>query len=376
MESRVSLKCIAGSIITALSLFVVAYDKFFEKPIYRVIACGLIIIAFFMLNSTKKDNDVSFFRVIRFIFLTWIICVCVGIIQGVGKTLRLAELESLLFAGLMTFLLCSYKIIILPFKIVFYLFTAYLYYICFFVGTSFFEIFAHGAGGGITILLLSLAIPIQLIDYRDRGRINLLPPVIIIPLSIYGWSRTGLYASLAYLATILVIGVGQINRKHLKILLYLGLTVLFVYLITTYWSLFEESEIYSKIRDQHSSRWANRDMIWVSYFRALTPTTFLFGVPLDVSHKIEGFTNMHNSFLHLHSQTGLYGLIMIVFFLKSAIKYLKYNVFVFLLFLVLILRCIFDMVYFFSMFDFAFFIFLFGQNSLLSKKDNVAFRLL
>jgi hypothetical protein len=186
-----------------------------------------------------------------------------------------------------------------------------------------------------------------------------------------------LFASLVYLATILIVGVGHIKRKNLKILLYLGLTALIMYLIATFWYLFEDSEIYSKLgNQQNNSDFGGRNVIWASYFSSLSLPTFLFGVPLDESRDIAGFTNMHNSFLLLHSQTGLYGLILIVFFLKSALKYLKYNVFVFFLFLVLILRCMFDMVYFFSMFDFAFFMFLFGQDSLLSKRDNVALRLL
>lgn len=363
-----------ASWLIAASLLFSVYNEFFFKPINAVLYIGIVLVSVSILygsfNAVLKDR---LNKTILYALGVWLWCVVLAIIQDGENPQRIPVLEALVYSGLLVFLLGSLKIFIFPLKIALYLIIAFFYYEYFIIGDVLYGIQDYGveglhSGSINTVILLSISITIQVVDYRDNSKLALLPSMLIIPIAIMSWNRTGLATSVIYFLSVLYVGTHEMKSKYMQIILMIIVTMVVAYAGNRYWNLIQDTPIFTKIEDGGLE--TGRNSIWASYFEGLGFTQYLLGRAIDSRHTLSGgFENAHNSFIMMHSQIGFLFFVFCFFSLKKIWYYFKRNKFLFLLFMVLILRSSFDMMFFFHPYDYAFYIFLFDFNRLNKKKQ-------
>ena len=100
--------------------------------------------------------------------------------------------------------------------------------------------------------------------------------------------------------------------------------------------------------------------IWQNYFNNLDFFRFIFGANILTDPWPDGKLlnyNYHSSFINLHLQTGIMGIITMALMIFSLIKFYKKNIMFFILFITIILRWSTDIGLFFESWDFIIFFF-------------------
>lgn len=371
-ESRIANR---NSWIIAFVILLFFYFIYFEfNLIYPVICIVLTITAIIasspLLNEVKlRKLRMTFF----YIIIIWLWCIIVAVIQGADKPLRMRELEYIILGGLLSFLFCNTKISVLPLYLVYYLLVLFFYYQYFIDGVEGYGTDAYGVMGMLsgaqnTIVLLSIGVIIQVVDYRENKKISLLPSIIILPIAIMSWNRTGLFTTILFVLTTFFVGSSFVKKKSRRLFLYVLLTIFLSVIVVANIDWFQSTSIYSKLETQGTE--TTRRQIWNEYFSDFGVLQFFFGKPIDDSHLLLGiFANAHNSFIMLHSLVGVFAIPFIIVVINRLIYFWKRNKFVFWLFMVLVVRCSFDMMYFFQPFDFVFYFFVFGAKGLFEKQE-------
>ena len=120
---------------------------------------------------------------------------------------------------------------------------------------------------------------------------------------------------------------------------------------------------------------SSRSTMWANYFDNLDFSRIIFGVNLETDPWDEGITNefnYHNSFINLHIQTGIVGLLIIMLMILTLFKLFWTNRIYFFLFIALIFRSFTDSVLFFGRYDFIFFFFIFTLLKKTSKFNHIS----
>lgn len=357
--SSLDIKSWAPSVFISLGILIGVLNAINPSPL-KLIVC-LLFAGVSLATSHINWNDNNKRQIISLIvvvFIAWVFNVISVFAQSGENPLRLVTLLYMLYAILVSFVLLNKRVSLIPLKITFYLTAFYFYYQCVILEVLADELFMFSAGGMMASILFSISIPIQLLDYRNNGRVSIIPPIVVFIVSIYSISRTALICSILFLLiNLLVISFGN---KKLRIL---GLLFLVIVVFVSYkWILqslddISALEIYNKFEYMGMDS-SSREDIWKVYFNDLDLGTFFLGRNVDKTHLILGFANTHNSFIQLHSQIGILSFIFIFYFIKSCIYYIRKDIYVFGLLLVLVLRCSFDTLFFFNIYDFAIIIFM------------------
>lgn len=363
-------------IISLTLLFTVYYELFVFKPLYPVICtAAAVLVVLFSFNNYKRQQLT---KVIVLIIALWLWCVLLAFIQGADKPLKLEALEMMIFGGLVALILCAPKVYMLPYYLVYYIIILFFYYQYFYLQIDTYGVMRRESGAINTIILLTLAVVLQAIDYRDNNRIPVLPSLLILPISIMSWNRTGFFMSLLYIVTVFYVGASKIKiRKH-RIGIYIIVSIISVFFIVRYYNWFSNSSLMQKF-DQYGVglESTGRTSIWNAYFTDFGFFQAIFGKPIDDSHQLLGsYTNPHNSFIMLHAQTGLMAFVIIFLMLKKLSQYWKSDKFIFFLFLVIIIRSFFDLSFFFRPYDYAFYFFMASGNNLLSQRGDYKFSII
>lgn len=226
----------------------------------------------------------------------------------------------------------------------------------------------------ISAMMIIACLFLYITLHMENKKIVFTPALLTAFFSIWGLGRAGIAASLILLLVLLFLKL-RTYRKHL----YIVIPILLVSFIFTYWffdDLYKFVMDYSILKnaiDHNVQRWTReasdpRLTYWANYFDNLDISRLIFGANVVEDPWPDGEINeynYHNSFIHLHLQTGLMGLIMMVLIICSLIKFYRCNILFFFLFLTLVFRSTFDSLIFFSRFDFVpfFFIFYFLTSS-------------
>jgi hypothetical protein len=263
---------------------------------------------------------------------------------------------------------------------VFYSLAAYfLFYM--FLGYSGDEVLKWSSSNNISIIMLISCISLYIIlDFENR-EINLIPAALTLLISIWGIGRGGIISSL-----ILFIGLLFFKYKNKSKYIFILVTTLILIFLLIF--LFSDSLIEFAINNNYLSNAAfrfiergdeftessARSNMWQNYYNNLDFQRIIFGAnvekdPWDTG--AENSYNYHNSFINLHLQTGILGLITICILLFALFKYYKINKLYFILLLVLLSRSLTDTMIFFGRYDFIpyFFIFAFINNSYIKGRQ-------
>jgi hypothetical protein len=237
---------------------------------------------------------------------------------------------------------------------------------------------------GISMMMLLAVIPFYLVTYRLNEKIDLKPAVITFFISIWGVGRSGILASFILLFCLFLI---KYESKYFRGIIFIFMVTIITILLYPYFdsqvqynifdgtfnnSFFNNAILnYAKTFD---STYSERDEIINYYFQNLDLIKLIFGVNPKTEYWPNGEIlayNYHNSFIALHSQTGLFGLLTIFVLVVSLFIFLSKDKIYSLLILTLLVRWSTDSYLFFEFFDFIplFFIFMLINKFTKSKRN-------
>ena len=226
---------------------------------------------------------------------------------------------------------------------------------------------------GISQMILIAAILYYLVSNRLNQKIDLKPAFITLIISIWGVGRSGILVGFVLLFGLFFL---KSESKVIRTML-ITFVMLFIFFmaiplygsteqIASFYGFFNDSFFKNAILNYgktFDSTYTERGDIYLNYFQNLDLFKFLFGVNPKTEYWPDGeflAYNYHNSFITLHSQTGLFGLIIILLLIISFFTFLKRDKIYSLLIVALSLRWSTDSYLFFEFFDFVplFFIFM------------------
>ena len=331
------------------------------------------IIAYYMAVPNDrpmiKRININFF-IITAVLLTWLAMTVSSLMKGRGGIMDLTVFRFLITGYLLASLLCFKSIKVGVLKIFFYFIVAFFYSLLIVRGINASDLYAHSSGAYVSSMLLPYTMVILYLDYRDSSKIDILPPVLTSLLILNTSSRTGAICGLALVAVVVIIGIGKINRPVLRIIMYILFGIITFLLIKRLTPLFVNMDIYAKFEAQGVDN-EDRQQIWNAYFTNFTWFDCLFGVNAYKRPELISYVkNMHNSFINLHLQVGIFSIFYFYEIIKTLLFYLRKREFYYLLlFLVLITYSFFNAAVFFTYFDFCFYLFVFNRLAINETKE-------
>lgn len=221
----------------------------------------------------------------------------------------------------------------------------------------------YSSWNGISTLMLVACISLYIILSMENKQIDLIPALVTLVISIWGIGRSGIASSFVLLLGLLFVRF----RAQTKYFYYLILCLFIAYLFHVLSMLAMDDSIFGNAIDHYFARktetgTSERLTMWTNYFNNLDIYRFIFGVNVVEDPWPEGELfeyNYHNSFINLHLQTGLMGLITMSLIFFAFFKFYRINQVFLILLLTLILRSSTDLLIFFGSFDFLPFFFIF-----------------
>ena len=219
---------------------------------------------------------------------------------------------------------------------------------------------------GVSMLMLVATICYYVVLYAERKKTDIWPALLTLIISIWGIGRSGVLSSMLILFGLLVMKYGQ-KRKYVYAIMFIGV-ILFIYQLSNRLEFIDSGLYYGNAYNKFIAMGAQkgpevRVNIWENYFYNLNAFRVLFGANILTDPWPEGESlafDYHNSFIHLHSQTGIYGLFLMALAFISLIYYYQVNQLLLFLFGALIVRWSTDMGMFFESWDFLFYYFIFN----------------
>lgn len=369
-----------SSLFIAAGVFMGFRELITPSPLNLLVSMLCSIIGVVMSGVLKNDfNRAQFFRVLLLVVIAWIFNVFSVFVQGGLNVLRLATLAYMIFTVTVTFIMVKRDLNLIPLKALFYYISFFFIYKLFVLGDSPDDIFSVSAGGMMVTILMTIAIPVQLLEFRRSKKVFLIPPIVILVISVFSLSRTGMLCAALYF--IIIMGTMTFQSSKKKVWGYLFFSVLvsiIVYAVVKYWDEIMALEMYEKFEERGVDV-NGRDDIWKQYLEEMDLLYLFFGRNIDKVHQLAGFANTHNSYIQLHSQIGILAFIYIYYYLRVCVYYMRHNWFSLLLLIVFIIRGFFDTPFFFSVFDFAMFMFIVDykeQTKRIPEEQLVSIRLL
>lgn len=366
MTGSLDIKAFIRSVLIAFS-FVVGL----ELSLRPSLGVHLTLVLIPMLCLTTCGSEISkrrkeFLFFVGYPFVTWVLLDFVTFMKGDFESFNVATLFTLTYASLTSFLLLYSNLKVWILKISQYIIILFFALQCVREGALDPEIFVYSSRAFIATILLSISASIQFLDYQKCHKVDLLPPLLIVYVSFYSWSRTGIICSVIYAVIILFTCIYRIPRKSMRLSLGVLFVALACWFVANNLEIIEEIDVYSKFEEKGMDL-ANRDNLWKSYFKGFGLEEFMLGGKITIVES--GVENAHNSLIQLHGQLGLVGMCMILFILGRWYNCLKNNLFLFFILTTLLALCAFNFVFFFTIYDFAIYLFIFSKRRALDRGD-------
>jgi hypothetical protein len=246
--------------------------------------------------------------------------------------------------------------------IVFYGLTAY-FLMLMLTGVDGHSALKYSSWNGISTLMLVACISLYIILSMENKPIDFMPALFTLVISIWGIGRSGIASSIVLLLGLLLIRLR--SKPHYIYRALLGFLFVFLfhelYLLVTDYSIFQNAFDHYFARRTETGP-SERMKMWTNYLNNLDLFRILFGLNVTEVPWVEGAVfeyNYHNSFINLHLQTGVMGLVIMALILFALFTFYRINPVFLVLLLTLVLRSSTDLLIFFGPFDFLplFFIF-------------------
>lgn len=212
---------------------------------------------------------------------------------------------------------------------------------------------------GISQAMLAACIPLYIVLNSENKKTDLIPALLTLFISVWGIGRSGILASLVLFSGLLLAKLKGRPKSVLHLAAYLVLAF-FVMAATNFSFIRGAVQHYA----ERGGTWRDeaRSTMWTNYFRNLDLQRVAFGANVVTDPWSEGEVNeynYHSSFISLHSQAGLAGLLTMALMILALAMLYRTNMVLFSLFLALSLRASVDQFIFFGRFDFIPFFFIF-----------------
>lgn len=220
---------------------------------------------------------------------------------------------------------------------------------------------------GISMMLLAACISLYIVLGVDGGKIDLKPALVTALICIWAIGRSGILSSVFLLGGLALITLQARTKNRYVYIFVVVLALLFAYLFfENLGALSENNVLLGNAVDNYSARSAAeaspRLVMWTNYLHNLDFFRLVFGANIFTDPWPEGEElgyNYHNSWISLHSQTGLMGLVIFALVALSLLKFWKNNKLFFVLFSAVIIRWSTDTGLFFESWDFLVYFFIF-----------------
>lgn len=335
-----------------------------------LVLISLLSLVFSADTLRRYGRQLIFF--LTYIFSTWLVISFLNLIKGNFESFNVAILLTLTYASLTAYLLLYSVVNIWILKIAQYAILSYFAIQCITYGALDPEIFVYSSRSFISTILLGISVPIQFLNYQKNNRVEILPPLLIAYISFFSWSRTGFVCSVLYALIILFFSINRFHGKFTKTAIGIVTVILAAWFIKNNFDLIDQIDVLAKFEEKGMDL-AGRDNMWKNYFKDFGLTELFLGG--EIASVESGVKNAHNSLIQLHGQLGFIGLCILIFIVKRWIYLLRENFFLFLLLSTLLALCAFNLVFFFTIYDFAIYMFIFSKQSLIERKTNERIKL-
>jgi hypothetical protein len=212
--------------------------------------------------------------------------------------------------------------------IVFYGLTAY-FLILMLAGVDGHSALKYSSWNGISTLMLVACISLYIMLSMENKPIDFMPALFTLVISIWGIGRSGIASSIVLLLGLLFVRLRSKSQ-------YIYHVIICFYIVSLFYALSVlamDSSILGNAIDHYFAREmetgpSERLTMWKNYFNNLDMSRVIFGVNVVEDPWPEGEIfeyNYHNSFINLHLQTGVMGLITLVLILFTLFKYYRIN---------------------------------------------------
>jgi hypothetical protein len=218
------------------------------------------------------------------------------------------------------------------------------------------------SGNGIPMMMLVACISLYIVTINQKKTVDIYPAIFTFLICIWGAGRSGILASLLILIGIVYVKYPIFFKFKYLIILSCGIFVPFIYyfediiLFLSKYSYFKGAALRYLVRSESGPD--IRLEMWGNYFNNLDISRVIFGANVLTDPWPDGKLfayNYHNSFIHLHLQTGLAGLGFIGLIIFSYFELFRKNKILFVLLVGISTRAFTDAFIFFESWDFLFY---------------------
>jgi hypothetical protein len=319
---------------------------------------GLGLLAFFVLSAHARRVDLSTYVFVACLLLSVVVSSLLVLRRGWRPFFPIGFVLS--SAGI-AMLLLRRHVYSWGAAVVFYALAAY--FLTLMLCGIDAEVALHTTSrNGISMVMLVACVSLYVTLVMEGKKIGLLPAVLTLVVSAWGIGRSGILASAVLLLGLLLCRL-RTNRALIPLL---ALSAIIAYATASWFIPLVGASPFGRAVDNYQvkAEYAREVRLgfWSNYLDNLDPRRILIGVNVLEDPWPEGEINeynYHNSFIALHSQTGVMGLITIALMIGALLKCYKDSVVLLSAFLAVISRWGTDNGMFFNAFDFVPFFFIF-----------------
>jgi hypothetical protein len=227
------------------------------------------------------------------------------------------------------------------------------------------DVFKMASRNVFSVIAITSTVLVYLISIKQNKIIYVWPALITFLISVLSVGRSGIITSLFLLLSLIYIYINNSGLKsRVSLFLFFLIPGLFFVIfnfnqIVLFLNTLEQLE--HLVKDGFES--AERSIVVYSYLNNLDYLTVFTGLnyaDIFIFQHLE--MNPHNSYISLHHYVGFVSIIIFIYILKSLYRYLRSTMIVFCIFLTLLVRAWSDTIFFFSFYDFFFYLLIFQSN--------------
>jgi hypothetical protein len=329
---------------------------------FILMAIGIVTLVAMTVKIDRRHVTVYVF-IIGLIFSVVVSALIVGRAERVGHSIIFA----LCGAGI-ALLILKNKVPSWSCYLVFYCLVSYFLALMIF-GADARYVLTASSHNGISMMMLVACISLYATSGLERKKIDIIPAILTFIVCVWAIGRSGILASFILLVGILLQKWKLRCREifYFTIIIY---TIGFIVIINEDYFLSILDIVIRGAIENYSIRTTQEEprfMLWGNYYDNLDLRRIVFGVNLLEDPWPDGEEyayNYHNTWINLHAQTGLMGLLICSLLFFALIEYFNTNRLFFILLLALIVRWSSDIGFFFESWDFLIYFFIFHFLSL------------
>jgi hypothetical protein len=344
-----------------------------KSHLFHVVELSAIACLFlYLMNLSRihKAFQVTFF-VTFFVFLLSVCSITSLLSEGLN-------LKRFLYSGALLVVNLGFAYVLnfekLSFKIT-SIYAIFLALFCFYLmisGVNPNEVFEHSSRNIFSVLLLEATTLLYIVFIQERNsldRFPLWPAVLSFVVSVWAIGRSGILSTGFLLCGVIFVNFLK-SRRKIRYLFFVSIVVTLVLILFVSWQRESFTLVISRFSTEGLKE-SHRVGIATHYFRQIAekPYRLLFGynVQFDQFLSTVWKSNLHNSYLKLHSIIGIGAIGLLFFIIRGIYKKGKRCTLFWFIGGALLLRAATDTVFLFGPTDFLFFYFLFRDIDCLRR---------